>query len=297
MMGSRIILVTGAAGFLGWTVARELSGRGLEVVGTSRDGLGMPAGVRGVALSLDDGGGAGARLIHALRPETVVHAAAMGDADACARAPERADVVNRIASGALARAAAEAGAWLLYTSTDLVFDGRQAPYAENAAPAPMGPYMASKCAGEAEVLAAAPGALVARLALLYGRAGGRRGCFLEAVLRRLAAGEEVPLFTDQFRTPLHVADAAAILADLVRLRPAGLLHVAGPDRVSRFDHAQQAARACGLDTRGCRPVSIAELTHLAPRPRDVSMVIDRLVRLLGRTPWGIEEGCRRMRCG
>lgn len=287
------VLVTGAAGFLGWHVARELARRGDEVVGTSRDGAGMPDGVRGVALELADGGAAAARRVDELRPEAIVHCAAMGDPDACARDPEGARTVNAVASGALARAASSAGAWLLYVSTDLVFDGTTPPYAEGDPTHPLGPYMATKEAGERETLRASPTFLVCRTALLYGFAGGRKGGFTDAFARRWRAGEAVPLFVDQFRTPIEVGDAAELYADLVRQRPGGCLHLGGPERVSRYEHGRALADALGVAEELCRPARVEDLPGLAPRPADVSLKIDRLIGTLGRTPLGVVEGCRR----
>lgn len=286
------MLVTGAAGFLGWWLARELQRRGHEVHGTSRDGNGLPPGVAGHTLELSDGGSEGAVLVRALRPAAVFHLAANSDADACARQPDLAELTNAQAPAALAEAAAQVQAWFVQASTDLVFDGRNAPYGEDDPVAPLGPYMRTKAAAEQAVRAADPRALVARVALLYGLAGGRKGCFSEVLLERLRRGEPVTLFTDQFRTPLLVQDAAELLADLWPRRPAGVLHLAGPERASRHAHGVALARACGLDPAGCRPGALGQ-ANLATRPADVSLRIERLVGWVGRSPLGVEAGCAR----
>lgn len=289
------ILVTGAAGFLGWWLARELAARGHTVHGTSRDGAGMPPGTTGHALELRDGGEAGAALIARLRPAAAFHLAALSDPDACAKDPELARRVNALAPARLAAAAREAGAWLVQASTDLVFDGTRAPYAEDDPPAPLGPYMASKAEAERSVLAVSPGFLVVRVALLYGLAGGRKGAFSGVLLEKLRSGQPVTLFADQFRTPVLVQDAAALLADLLPLRPGGLLHLGGPERVSRHAHGVALARAFGLDPTLCEPGRLADVPGLAPRPADVSLRTERLVGLVGRAALPIEAGCRRAR--
>lgn len=286
-----MLFVTGAAGFLGHALARELVARGHAVVGTSRDGDGMPEGVEGVALSLDDGGEAGAQLIRTRRPSAVLHLAAMADADACARDPSAAQRVNVEATGRLAAAAAAVGARVVYTSSDLVFDGTRAPYGEDDAPAPLGPYMGSKADGERATLEAAPGALVARVALLYGLRRGRKGCFTDQLIERLRRAEPVRLFVDQHRTPLLVDDAAHLLADLLERGASGRVHVGGPERVSRLEHGVAIARAMGLDPGGCVPARMSDVAGLAPRPADVSLRIERLVELVGRSPLGVIEGC------
>lgn len=290
-------LVTGASGYLGWHVARALHERGVEVVGTSQDGSGLPPGVRGRVLALDDGGVSGAALVAELRPDVVLHLAAEANADACARDPERARAVNAEATGALARATSAAGAWLLYTSSDLVFDGTRPPYGEQDPVSPLGPYMESKVAGERATLEADPAFCVARVTLLYGLAGGRRESFTDRIVETLARGESIRLFTDQHRTPLHVEDAAEILCDLLAGRPGGALHVGGPERVSRHEHGLALARACGFDPALCLAGDMSDAAGLAPRPPDVSLRIDRLRGLLGRSPLGIAAGCERVALG
>lgn len=292
--GEGAILVTGAAGFLGWYAAAALVEAGHAVVGSSQDGAGLPPGVAPLALELGDGGRAGAAWILSERPRAVLHLAAISDADACAREPDRCRTVNVEAAAELARAAEETGAWFGFASTDLVFDGARAPYGEEDPPAPLGPYMGSKADAEREVRRAHPEALVARVALLYGLAGGRKGCFSDTLLARLAAGEAVSLFADQHRTPLHVEDAAALLRDLLVRRASGLVHLAGPERVSRLEHGRALAAACGLPLALCREATMADVPKLSPRPADVSLRIERLVSLLGRRPWGIAEGARRV---
>lgn len=287
---TRPVLVTGGSGFLGWYLTRALLARGQETHGTSTDGAGLPAGVEPHPLSLDDGGAAGVALIERLRPAAVLHLAALSNADQCAREPERARRVNAEATGRLAAAAAEVAAYFVYTSSDLVFDGTAPPYVEDDPTAPIGDYMATKAAGEQAVLAANPAALVARTTLMYGVAGGRHGCFTDHVLAELRGGEPIRLFQDQHRTPLYVEDAARILCDLLELRPAGLLHLGGPQRVSRFEQGLALADALGIEQALCVPIDMHDIEGLAPRPADVSLNVDKLCGLIGRRPLDVAAG-------
>lgn len=282
------VLVTGASGYLGRAVAATLRARGRTVVGTSRS-----AGGADVPLALDDGGRAAGELVRALRPAAVVHLAALSDADACAKDPALAERVNAAATAAIAAAAAEVGAQLVFASTDLVFAGDRAPYAEEDPTGPLGPYMASKVAAEAAVRAASPAFLVARLSLLYGPSAAARPSFTDALVARLRRGEPAPLFVDQWRTPLLVDDAATLLADLLERGAAGLLHLAGPERISRHAHGVAIATALGLDPALCRPARMRD-APISPRPADASLRIDRLIATAGWTPRGIAAGTLRV---
>lgn len=282
------VLVTGASGFLGHAVSAALRARGRTVVGTSQ---GQAPAYR--ALSLEDGGGAASDLVRALRPAAIVHLAALSDADVCAKDPTRAHRINASATAAIAAAAREVGAHLIFASSDLVFGGDRAPYAEGDPTGPLGPYMASKLAAEEAVLAASPGFLVARLALLYGPSAAARPSFTDGLIARLRKGEPASLFVDQVRTPLLVDDAGVLLADLLDRGAGGLLHLAGPERISRHAHGVAIATALGLDPGLCRPTRLAD-APISPRPADTSMRIERLVRLVGWTPRGIAAGCLRL---
>jgi len=87
--------------------------------------------------------------LRAARPEVVVHCAAFTDVDGAARDPAAAYRVNGLGTQNVALACAEAGAALMYISTNEVFDGTKTePYFEFEAAQPLNPYARSKAAGE-----------------------------------------------------------------------------------------------------------------------------------------------------
>lgn len=247
--------MTGATGLLGpWAVA-ELARRGCSVVTTAR---------RGGDIELDlTRKGAVDELLDTASAGRVLHLAALSRLDACAADPRRARAVNARVTAELAERMAE---HMVYVSTDLVFDGRSAPYGPESRPAPLSEYGASKAEGEKVALAA--GAVVARLPLLFGADEQGRGAS-EMVLRAVRAGRSLTLYTNEFRSPLLVSDAARGLADLVL--GSGLLriaHLPGPERISRFDFGRRLCAALGLPTEKLRPEECDD----PQRPRDVSLI-------------------------
>jgi dTDP-4-dehydrorhamnose reductase len=225
--------VLGASGFLGVHLVEVLAAQGHEVLG-ERVELGDP---RTVPAALDR-----------WQPERVVLAAALSRIDACARDPERARRVNGEAPGAVARWCSARGARLLFVSTDQVF-GAVAPgprgFGEQDPPAPLTVYGASKAAGERAVLAADPRALVVRLPLLFGDSRGRGLGATDSLVDALGAGRPVTLFEDEWRTPLEVRAAAEALVELAGGQAPGLLHLAGAERVTRFELGRRALLALG----------------------------------------------------
>jgi dTDP-4-dehydrorhamnose reductase len=145
----------------------------------------------------------------------------------------------------VAEAAAACGARLVHLSTDVVFPGRQAAYAETDPTFPITDYGRMKVDAEMAVMAAAPNAVIVRTSLLYGT--DHLGTPQLDVQRALAAGG-LTFFTDEVRCPIHAGDLALIVADLAR-RPeiTGPLHVAGPSALSRADFAVLIARWLGAN--------------------------------------------------
>jgi dTDP-4-dehydrorhamnose reductase len=253
-MASPIILVTGATGFLGPFVVGALRARGVRVVTTARSGGDAPVDLTRPNML--------AAVVEALAPDRVVNLMAMARLADCEADPARAERVNASVPGELA---ARFGPQLLHVSTDLVFDGRGGPYDENAPPAPLSVYGQSKALGEERVLA--HGGRVVRLPLLFGPDAAGRGAS-EMVVQALRAGQRLPLYTNEYRTPLHAADAAEALGEIVLAEAApSLLHVAGPERLSRWELGRRIALAQGLEPGGLEAVEC----HDPLRPRDVAL--------------------------
>jgi dTDP-4-dehydrorhamnose reductase len=212
------LLVTGGAGYLGSEVCRLATERGVDVVATQ---LRTPA-AHGHAVSLD------LRDADAVRRAFLEHAPAVVVHTAYRQADEfLADDVVR-ATRNVAAAAGRVGARLLHLSTDLVFDGEHgAPYPEEAEPRPVSAYGRAKLEAE-ELVARYADTLVVRTSLLYGRPGPQEA---------LAARAGATFYVDEIRCPTRVEDLAAVLLELAALDVRGVLHVAGPDAVSRLELA------------------------------------------------------------
>jgi dTDP-4-dehydrorhamnose reductase len=180
----------------------------------------------------------------------------------CEREPDLARQVNVWLPQ---RFAERFGARLLHVSTDMVFDGGAAPYGEGDAVAPRSIYGCTKAEGEQWVHR--HGARVVRLPLLFGPDAHGRGASASLRLAH-AAGKVSTLFTNEYRSPLHAADAADVLADLLPdVEGPQVLHVAGPERCSRWELGRRLCALHELDANLLLPAECQE----ALRPRDVSL--------------------------
>jgi dTDP-4-dehydrorhamnose reductase len=288
LVDMRPVLVIGSTGFLGVALARTLRDARQSAVLAARRPHESPAAAgleRATKLVLDlRDATALERVLLLLRPRAVVLAAALARVDLCERDPVEAREVNELAPARAAALCARHGVRLVHVSTDLVFGGHApAPggFRPEDPPAPCSAYGGTKAAGERAVLAAHPGALVARLPLLCGESFGRGLGAGDSLLAALSRGERPRLFHDEWRTPLDVADAARALVELVDEDVAGVLHVAGPERLSRVELAERVLAAHGIDADRIDRSTRAE-AGMPERPRDCSLDARRAVEIL---PW------------
>jgi dTDP-4-dehydrorhamnose reductase len=228
-------LVLGGSGFLGAHVVLAL---GPRAVSASRvEGPVAPFGGRFVKLDARVPGSL-AQVLAAVKPSAIVDCAAFSSVSEAETHPELAHRMNVDVPRELGRWCTANGARLVHVSTDLVFGAKPPPdggFREDDPIAPTSEYGRSKSAGEIALLEAMPNAVVVRLPLLYGNSFGRGRGASDSLLSSLGNGLRPMLFTDEWRTPLEVSNAAQVLVELLETDFGGILHVAGPERVSRYD--------------------------------------------------------------
>ncbi len=286
------ILVTGAGGLLGGRLSSLLSRQADVVAGTHV--ATAPPGLPTAAVDVSDRGST-VSVLETVRPDVVVHCAALADADRCEREPDLAETVNVRACEHLAQESSRRGIRLLAISTDLVFGGERAGMTERDPPRPLMTYARTKLAGEEAVLAGAADAAVLRVALVYGRGHGLKGTASEAIAWSLRSGRVVRLFTDQYRTPVDAESLADAIWRLIDRPLRGRFHLGGPERLSRHEFGLRVARTLGLAQVLIEPVTQAEMPLSAPRPADVSLDSGRAQRELDWTPRPLDEAIRESR--
>lgn len=282
------LLLTGASGLLGGYLRRELERTDAHVVawGGPRSAPGM------LSIDLADLDQVAAAF-HAARPDVVLHAAALSSVAVAYRDPPRARQVNRLATERLAALADDAGARLVYVSTDLVFDGEGGAYREAEPARPLSVYGRSKLAAEPAVLAAS--GVVARVSLMYGPGLDGRRAFFDEQIDCLRSGRPLRLFVDEWRTPLALVTAAEALVGAAQSDFEGLLHLGGPERMSRYEMGSRLAKHLG-----CPQAQLTEATRDSveapePRPRDTSLDSTLWRQAFPTIGWlGYEESLARM---
>lgn len=240
----RTLLITGGSGFLGAALVEAARMQGWDVVATYHSRRPQTQGVCWEMIDLRDGAATRA-LIERYAPDAVIHTAYRQEG------PDMA-AITADGAGVVAQGAYAAQARLIHLSSDVVFDGeRSGRYTEADAPQPVTAYGAAKAEAERLVAHAHPAALIVRTSLIYG-GPDRPGRHERFVLDVIDGRAEAIFFIDELRCPIGVGDLAAALLELAALDRSGILHVAGPDVVSRYEFACLVARAFGRDPTGVR---------------------------------------------
>ncbi|HLE56293.1 MAG TPA: SDR family oxidoreductase, partial [Rhodothermia bacterium] len=238
-----MLLVTGASGFLGGTLALEALASGRPVVGTAHSHNADQPGLQIVRVDLT-AASAVQELLGRMEPQWVVNCAAFTNVDECERDPVRARSLNVELPRALAVACARAGVGLVHISTDSVFDGERGGYTEEDDPAPVNVYARSKLEGERAVQEAYPEALVLRTNFI-GVSQSRTVGLADWITFRLESGERIPGFTDVIFAPLLANELSRLVLAAIDCGLKGLYHANARDAWSKYDFARRLAAALG----------------------------------------------------
>ena len=220
------------------------------------------------------------------RPQLVIHCAAISSVAGVQADPRLARRVNVEVTRLLAELAAEIP--LVFFSTDLVFDGRKGNYVETDAPNPVHVYGETKAVAE-EIVLRNPQHIVVRTSINGGVSRpGNRG-FNELFRQSLQTGSGMKLFTDEFRCPIPAVETARAVWDLANQAQAGLFHVAGAEKLSRWQIGQLLVQRWPEVKAKIESGSAKDFPG-PPRALDTSLDITRVQKVLsvplpGLTGW------------
>lgn len=225
------ILLFGKNGQVGWELQRALAPLGniitLDVHSTDYCGdFSNPEGV--------------AETVRKIRPDVVVNAAAHTAVDKAESELDYAQLLNATSVEAIAKAAAETGAWVVHYSTDYVFPGTgDAPWLEDDATAPLNVYGKTKLAGERALQEHCPKHLIFRTSWVY---AGKGNNFAKTMLRLAKDKTELSVINDQFGAPTGAELLADCTAHAIRIAQenhdvAGLYHLVASGVTTWHDYA------------------------------------------------------------
>ncbi|MCH2044254.1 MAG: SDR family oxidoreductase [Saprospiraceae bacterium] len=276
------ILLTGASGFLGYYLMQHPQTR-YHLVGTYFRNKPRFTDVELVQINLIEMKKVKA-LVEQQQADLILHCAAIANVNFCEQHPAQSYHINVQLSKVLADLANQEDIPLIYTSTDLVFDGEYAPYQEQRTAEPISRYGRQKLEAEEYILTKNTQNWVCRLPLLFGSGADYHRNFLKVWKKTLEQQKNIYAFTDEYRNPISAIEVAQLLFQLIDLIFAGvridgdnILHLAGNERISRYDFAKLMAKVYKLDAKYIIPSKRKDVPM--PRAKDTSLVVDKAKRI------------------
>ena len=291
------ILLLGKNGQVGWELQRSLAPLG-EVLALDRHSFKYCGDLAKLEQL--------AQTVLAYKPDFIVNAAAHTAVDKAESEPELAKVLNTDAPAALAKAAAQVGAWLVHYSTDYVFDGGGThAKQEDDDTAPLNVYGQTKLNGEKAIVASGCKYLIFRTSWVYAARGGN---FAKTMLRLAQERHKLTVINDQHGVPTGadlIADVTAHairrVADSHNTNLSGIYHLVASGETTWYGYAShviEKAKVIKLDLQikanEITPVSTFEFPTPATRPLNSRLCTTKLKQAFGLVlpPW--QQGVDRM---
>jgi dTDP-4-dehydrorhamnose reductase len=259
--------------------------RDFEVVGLDRY---VPEDQRGLAVDITQKEHT-LESILSVAPNIVVHTAAETNVDRCETERDLARRVNVEGTSNVKDACVRAGAKLILVSTDYVFDGDKGNYAETDEPKPISFYGLTKLEAERVAALTSPNFLIIRTSVLYGWHPTKLN-FATWILKGLRERQTLKVVNDHINSPTFADNLAEAIRKAIERNSQGILHIAGNERISRFEFARRLAERFGLDEALLIPVEMRDLNWVARRPRDSSLDVGKAEKELGIELFGVDRG-------
>ncbi|MFT5646462.1 MAG: dTDP-4-dehydrorhamnose reductase [Aureispira sp.] len=271
------VLLTGASGFLGWNFCKQFS-TDYELVGTYFRNQPTDIDINWVKINLLDTPEI-SKLIERVKPDIVVHLAAITKPAFCEEHPALSHHINVYTAIAVAEASQKAGIPMIFSSTDLVFNGNSGPYTEDDFSYPLSQYGLQKQMAEESLLGDFEHVFVARLPLMFGETPPYTSNFYTQTIKNLQEGEPVRAFIDEYRTLISASVASTWLQKLIEYaldfdsieEKEQLLHLGGSESCSRYEFAVKMVHEFELDKQLLVPTLQKELDIVPARPPNVSL--------------------------
>lgn len=279
------ILVTGASGLIGRQVTKDLVEKNFDVYSCyhiDRPEFGIETQLDLTKKEkIED-------TLRAIKPEIVIHLAAITGVDICETQKELSHLVNTKATEILAAESTKYNSFFVYLSTDYVFNGKNGMRSETDMPSPVNFYGRTKLDGEIVLSNSTSSYSIIRTSTPFGLHTKKKS-FPLWIKEKLELKKEIPVLVDQFTSPTFVPSLSEMLIEIAIKRIRGIMHLAGSTRISRYEFARIIADKLNLDSTLLKPTKIVEMKWIAQRPQDSSLDISKVMQTLDNKPQTIEH--------
>lgn len=292
-MTNKRILLTGSNGLLGQKLVELLTKQpGVTTIATARGKNRLPfsAGYEYHSMDITNPGQV-EEVMDLVKPDVVIHTAAMTNVDQCESEKEDCWAQNVKAVEYIVAACQKHNSFLVHLSTDFIFDGADGPYTETAEANPLSFYGWSKYAAEKAVIHSDIKWAIARTVLVYGIAHDMsRSNIILWVKKSLEESKTIKVVTDQWRSPTLAEDLAMGCYLIAKQEAEGIFNISGKDLLTPNEMAHMTADFFGLDHSLITEADSGTFTQPAKRPARTGFVLDKSREVLGYNPHSFTEG-------
>lgn len=278
-------LVTGSTGLIGSQLVFDLEQSGRTVYScynTAKPSHGIP--IKLDLLNIQEI----STTLQKFQPDVIIHLAALTDVEKCELEPKLAYSINTKATEKIAKEAERIGCFLIYLSTDYVFDGKNGMYKENDPTNPINQYGKTKLNGEKAVEECKSPWAIMRTSTPFGNHSTKK-TFPIWIIENLQKNKTISILEDQFTSPTYVPNLTEMILDIMSHNLVGFFHLSGSTRISRYEFAKMIVEKLNLDTSLLKPVKMNEMLWKARRPLDSSLNISKANLILNKKPLSIEN--------
>ena len=223
-----------------------------------------------------------------IKPDVVIHLGAMTGVDLCEKEKTSASEINTKATEIIAKECSKLNSFLVYVSTDYVFDGNFGMYKEGDVANPLGFYGKSKLEGEKAVQNFSTNWCIARTSTPFGLHPTKKS-FPMWVIENLQKQKQIDVLIDQFTSPTYIPNLSRMLIEISERRITGIIHTAGASKISRYQMASMVSDKLNLDGTLLKQISMNKMKWVAQRPKDSSLDVSRASSILNEKPQKIDQ--------
>ena len=281
------ILLTGGSGFLGTTLAKIAINKGHEVYSAYYRNLPR----YGTPISMDiTKADRVAEVFEAARPIVIIHTAALADVDLCEQDKQTAWMTNVVGTENIVESARRTKCFLIFVSSDYVFQGDKGQYVETDSVNPVNFYGITKVKGEAATASLSEDGCTIRSSTIFGSdIRPQKANFALWVLENLIKNRSINVITDQYVSPTLNSNLSNMILEIAETHISGIFHAAGSTKISRFDFAKVIAEVFCLDSDLINPTILNEMKWKAERPHNTSLNVEKASSILRNKPLSLAE--------
>ena len=221
------------------------------------------------------------KIFDEFKPNVVIHSASLANPILCKKFDSKIVYnINVNSTKNIAVLCDTIGSKLFYISTDLVYAGyRGSMLDENSKLIPASLYAETKLMAEVKIKEAFDNFIILRQTLLFGLSKYNSNNHFQFMFESLKKGNEIKVFTDQFRTPISVLESARVIKELVKKNIKNeIINLGGEERVSRAELAELLCEIAEFDKNLLNKINMSDIPDCVG-VKDVSLNTDKLTSL------------------